>query len=252
MPGPAEPRGKKQLSLAEPRLLSCCPKKSISVGYPCWGWSLLGGSRAGRCCWWAERGCGARRGREQRPLGPRQPIFVRSVKLYNNGDFRSSAADMEQALAEYYKAYEDCLASCEGAHELQEFKDFYPAIADHFVSVLQCKVDCETELTPNVGGYFVEKFVATMYHYLQFAYYKCECRREREAVPPGTPVVLRVLGGVSPPTSPSAAPRSERRAGRGAQRLQLHALRPGRRGHAAEPGLLPLPPRALAPAGGGL
>lgn len=54
---------------------------------------------------------------------------MRSVKLYNNGDFRSSAADMEQALAEYYKAYEDCLAGCEGAYELQEFKDFYPAIA---------------------------------------------------------------------------------------------------------------------------
>ncbi|NXT20461.1 SC65 protein, partial [Syrrhaptes paradoxus] len=60
---------------------------------------------------------------------PYEPIFVRSVKLYNNGDFRSSAADMEQALAEYYKAYEDCLAGCEGAYELQEFKDFYPAIA---------------------------------------------------------------------------------------------------------------------------
>lgn len=44
------------------------------------------------------------------------------------------------------------------------------------MSVLQCKVDCETELTPNVGGYFVEKFVATMYHYLQFAYYKRECQ----------------------------------------------------------------------------
>jgi len=54
---------------------------------------------------------------------------VRSVKLYNNGDFRSSAADMEQALAEYYKAYEDCLAGCEGANELQAFNDFYPAIA---------------------------------------------------------------------------------------------------------------------------
>ncbi|XP_015741226.1 endoplasmic reticulum protein SC65 isoform X2 [Coturnix japonica] len=103
---------------------------------------------------------------------PYEPIFVRSVKLYNNGDFRSSAADMEQALAEYYKAYEDCLAGCEGAYELQEFKDFYPAIADHYVSVLRCKVGCEGELTPNVGGYFVEKFVATMYHYLQFAYYK--------------------------------------------------------------------------------
>ncbi|NXA55713.1 SC65 protein, partial [Nothocercus julius] len=94
---------------------------------------------------------------------PYEPIFVRAVKLYNGGDFRSSAAHMEQALAEYYKAYESCLAGCEGARELQDFKDFYPA------------VDCEAELTPNVGGYFVEKFVATMYHYLQFAYYKREC-----------------------------------------------------------------------------
>lgn len=76
---------------------------------------------------------GARRGGEPSPLGSLQPIFVRSVKLYNNGDFRSSAADMEQALAEYYKAYEDCLAGCEGAYELQEFKDFYPAIAGGWV-----------------------------------------------------------------------------------------------------------------------
>ncbi|XP_025900392.1 endoplasmic reticulum protein SC65, partial [Nothoprocta perdicaria] len=103
---------------------------------------------------------------------PYEPTFVRAVKLYNGGDFRSSAAHMEQALAEYYKAYESCLAGCEGARELQDFKDFYPAVADLLASVLHCKVDCEAELTPNVGGYFVEKFVATMYHYLQFAYYK--------------------------------------------------------------------------------
>uniref|UniRef100_A0A8D0H9M7 Endoplasmic reticulum protein SC65 n=1 Tax=Sphenodon punctatus TaxID=8508 RepID=A0A8D0H9M7_SPHPU len=103
---------------------------------------------------------------------PYEMVFVRAVKLYNSGDFRSSTADMEQALAAYYKAYENCLAGCEGGYELREFKDFYPAIADHFVDVLQCKVGCEAELTPNVGGYFVEKFVATMYHYLQFAYYK--------------------------------------------------------------------------------
>ncbi|XP_039209945.1 endoplasmic reticulum protein SC65 isoform X2 [Crotalus tigris] len=99
-------------------------------------------------------------------------VFVRAVKLYNSGDFRSSIADMEHALSKYYEAYENCLAGCEGSYELCEFKDFYPAIADHFVYVLQCKVDCEVDLTPNVGGYFVEKFVATMYHYLQFAYYK--------------------------------------------------------------------------------
>lgn len=33
---------------------------------------------------------------------------------------------------------------------------------------------CEENLKPNIGGYFVEKFVATIYHYLQFAYYKCK------------------------------------------------------------------------------
>ena len=49
-----------------------------------------------------------------------------------------------------------------------------PPPPDLFAESLQCKVDCEANLTPNVGGYFVEKFVATMYHYLQFAYYKCE------------------------------------------------------------------------------
>uniref|UniRef100_A0A2K6SPU6 Endoplasmic reticulum protein SC65 n=1 Tax=Saimiri boliviensis boliviensis TaxID=39432 RepID=A0A2K6SPU6_SAIBB len=103
---------------------------------------------------------------------PYEAVFLRAVKLYNSGDFRSSTEDMERALAEYLVVFARCLAGCEGAHEQVDFKDFYPAIADLFAESLQCKVDCEANLTPNVGGYFVDKFVATMYHYLQFAYYK--------------------------------------------------------------------------------
>lgn len=103
---------------------------------------------------------------------PYEAVFLRAVKLYNSGDFRGSTEDMERALAEYLAVFARCLAGCEGAHEQVDFKDFYPAIADLFAESLQCKVDCEANLTPNVGGYFVEKFVATMYHYLQFAYYK--------------------------------------------------------------------------------
>ncbi|XP_029428225.1 endoplasmic reticulum protein SC65 [Rhinatrema bivittatum] len=103
---------------------------------------------------------------------PYEAIFVTAVKAYNSGDFRSSVTGMEQAVTEYYKAYQDCVAGCEGSYEQKESKDFYPAIADLFADVLQCKVDCEPSLTPNVGGFFVEKFVATMYHYLQFGYYK--------------------------------------------------------------------------------
>lgn len=45
---------------------------------------------------------------------------------------------------------------------------------DVYVEVLRCKLKCEENLMPNVGGYFVEKFVATIYHYLQYAYYKCK------------------------------------------------------------------------------
>lgn len=56
-------------------------------------------------------------------------MFLRAVKIYNSGDFRSSAEDMERALAEYLAVFARCLAGCEGAHEQVDFKDFYPAIA---------------------------------------------------------------------------------------------------------------------------
>ncbi|XP_059203588.1 endoplasmic reticulum protein SC65 [Centropristis striata] len=103
---------------------------------------------------------------------PYESVFLKSVTLYNNGDFSSSARNMEQAITHYFEVYALCLAGCEGSYEILEYKDFYPTMADLFTDVLKCKVKCEENLTPNVGGFFVEKFVATMYHYLQFSYYK--------------------------------------------------------------------------------
>ncbi|KAF4100062.1 endoplasmic reticulum protein SC65 [Onychostoma macrolepis] len=103
---------------------------------------------------------------------PYEALFLKAVKLYNSGDFSSSARDMELAAAEYFKTFSTCLMSCEGSYDVQEFKDFYPALADFYFEVMKCKVKCEENFIPNVGGFFVEKFVATMYHYMQFAYYK--------------------------------------------------------------------------------
>ncbi|XP_036421653.1 endoplasmic reticulum protein SC65-like [Colossoma macropomum] len=103
---------------------------------------------------------------------PYESLFVKAVKLYNSGDFSRSVVEMERACEEYMQAYAVCLEVCEGSYELQDFKDFYNTLAGFYVDVLKCKVKCEENLMPNVGGYFVEKFVATMYHYLQFAYYK--------------------------------------------------------------------------------
>ncbi|KAK2833159.1 hypothetical protein Q5P01_017048 [Channa striata] len=103
---------------------------------------------------------------------PYESVFLKSVMLYNSGDFSSSARHMEQAIKQYFEIYNLCLMGCEGSFEILEFKDFYPTLADLYTDVLKCKVKCEERLTPSVGGFLVEKFVATMYHYLQFSYYK--------------------------------------------------------------------------------
>ncbi|XP_054463436.1 endoplasmic reticulum protein SC65 [Anoplopoma fimbria] len=103
---------------------------------------------------------------------PYESVFLKSVTLYNNGDFSNSARNMEQAITQYFEIYSICLAGCEGSYEILEFKDFYPTLADLYTDMLKCRVKCEEKLTPSVGGFFVEKFVATMYHYLQFSYYK--------------------------------------------------------------------------------
>ncbi|KAI1894234.1 hypothetical protein AGOR_G00113720 [Albula goreensis] len=99
-------------------------------------------------------------------------LFIRAVRSYNGESYLASISDMELALSGYFKAYDNCLAASEGFREIHGFKDFYASIADHYIETLKHKVLCESELTPVVGGYIVEKFVATMYHYLQFAYYK--------------------------------------------------------------------------------
>ncbi|KAL3986775.1 apolipoprotein D and lipocalin family protein [Sarotherodon galilaeus] len=103
---------------------------------------------------------------------PYESVFLKSVTLYNNGDFSNSARNMEQAITQYFEVYDLCLAGCDSSYEIVEFKDFYPSMADLYINALKCKVKCEENLTPSVGGFFVEKFVATMYHYLQFSYYK--------------------------------------------------------------------------------
>uniref|UniRef100_A0A8C3T223 Cartilage associated protein n=1 Tax=Chelydra serpentina TaxID=8475 RepID=A0A8C3T223_CHESE len=103
---------------------------------------------------------------------PYETLFVRAVRAYNGDNWRTSISDMELALPDFFKAYDDCLAACEGSREIKDFKDFYLSIADHYIEVLECKLQCESNLTPVIGGFVVEKFVATMYHYLQFAYYK--------------------------------------------------------------------------------
>lgn len=58
-----------------------------------------------------------------------QGVFVKSVTLYNNGDFSNSARNMEQAITLYFDLYDLCLVGCEGSYEIVEYKDFYATLA---------------------------------------------------------------------------------------------------------------------------
>ncbi|XP_060884838.1 endoplasmic reticulum protein SC65-like [Labrus mixtus] len=103
---------------------------------------------------------------------PYEASFLKGVKLVNSGDYSDSVGHMEDALRLYLREFELCQADCEGISQLSPDSDLYTVIAEVFDEVLQCQLKCEGNLKPNVGGFFVEKFVATIYHYLQYAYYK--------------------------------------------------------------------------------
>ena len=63
-------------------------------------------------------------------------MFVRAVRAYNGDNFRTSVSDMELALRDFFKVYDECLAACEGPRDVKDFKDFYPSIAGQFVSIV--------------------------------------------------------------------------------------------------------------------
>ncbi|TKS89645.1 Synaptonemal complex protein SC65 [Collichthys lucidus] len=109
---------------------------------------------------------------------PYEASFLRGVELINSGDYDGGVEHMEKSLRLYLHEYDLCQADCEGISQLLPDSDFYAGHSSHcfstdvYADILRCKLKCEENLMPNVGGYFVEKFVATVYHYLQYAYYK--------------------------------------------------------------------------------
>lgn len=64
-----------------------------------------------------------------------QTLFVRAVRAYNGENFRTSVSDMELALRDFYKVYDECLAASEGPRDVKDFKDFYPSIAGQSCSI---------------------------------------------------------------------------------------------------------------------
>ncbi|KAJ0060359.1 hypothetical protein NL108_010136, partial [Boleophthalmus pectinirostris] len=102
---------------------------------------------------------------EERPYEAR-------VKLVNSEDYNLSIDQLEKALKLYLNEFELCQYECEGVSHIPPDQDLYATITDVYVEILKCKLNCEENLKPNVGGFFVENLLSTIYHYLQYAYYK--------------------------------------------------------------------------------
>lgn len=64
-----------------------------------------------------------------------QTLFIRAVRAYNGENFRTSVSDMELALRDFFKVYDECLAASEGPRDIRDFKDFYPSIAGQLMSI---------------------------------------------------------------------------------------------------------------------
>ncbi|KAJ0016006.1 hypothetical protein NQD34_014296 [Periophthalmus magnuspinnatus] len=106
---------------------------------------------------------------EERPY---ESYFLSGVKLVNSEDFNRSIDQLEEALKLYLHESELCQYECEGVPHIPPNQDLYATITDVYVEILKCKLKCEDKLKPNVGGFFVENLLSTIYHYLQYAYYK--------------------------------------------------------------------------------
>ncbi|KAF4073929.1 hypothetical protein AMELA_G00248920 [Ameiurus melas] len=66
-------------------------------------------------------------------------LFIRAVRAYNGDNYRTSVSDMELALQDFFKAYDECIAASESSREINDFQDFYPSIADHYTEILERK-----------------------------------------------------------------------------------------------------------------
>ncbi|XP_063956983.1 cartilage-associated protein-like [Lytechinus pictus] len=104
---------------------------------------------------------------------PHHKYFLEGYQAHHDEKWHEVIKNMELALTEYWKADTQCRALCEGKYDNREFMDLYEAIAYHYASTLYCKNQCESWLS-RINSKLVDDYLASHYHFLQFAYYKVD------------------------------------------------------------------------------
>ena len=101
-----------------------------------------------------------------------QESYFNAARLYEEEQWDDAIQGFEDALTEYFTAYENCKIMCEEEREQNKILDRSGLFGVH-VDVLQCRTSCPDELR-KVKGIYVKNYLARHFNYLQMAYYKGE------------------------------------------------------------------------------
>lgn len=101
-----------------------------------------------------------------------QENYFNSAKLYEAEEWEEAIQGFEDALKEYFIAYENCKIMCEEEREQNKILSRSGLFGVH-VDVLQCCTQCPDQLR-KVKGIYVKSYLARHFNYLQMSYFKVE------------------------------------------------------------------------------
>ena len=99
-----------------------------------------------------------------------QENYFNSAKLYEAEEWEEAIQGFEDALKEYFIAYENCKIMCEEEREQNKILSRSGLFGVH-VDVLQCRTQCPDQLR-KVKGIYVKSYLARHFNYLQMSYFK--------------------------------------------------------------------------------
>lgn len=99
-----------------------------------------------------------------------QESYFNAARLYEEELWGEAILGFEEALKEYYTAYENCKLMCEEEREKNKILSRSGLFGVH-VDVLECRTQCPDKLR-RVKGIYVRNYLARHFNYLQIAYFK--------------------------------------------------------------------------------
>ena len=99
-----------------------------------------------------------------------QESYFNSARLYEEEQWSDAIQGFEDALKEYYTAYDSCKIMCEEERENNKILSRSGLFGVH-VDVLECRTRCPDQLR-KVKGIYVKNYLARHYNYLQMAYFQ--------------------------------------------------------------------------------